>query len=68
MGASASALGFIIDMREEVSRIVGQFGTKPSSRMMKPHNLALAPNASSIYVAEIGPYRVDKFTRGNLIR
>jgi len=68
MGASASALGFIIDMREEVSRIVGQFGTKPSSRMMKPHNLALAPNASSIYVAEIGPYRVDKFTRESSVK
>lgn len=61
---SVSALGFIIDMKSEVNQIVGQFGTKPSTHMVQPHNLALASNASSIYIAEISPYRINKFIRG----
>jgi len=65
---SVSALGFIIDMKAEVSQIVGQFGTKSSAHMTQPHSLALTANASSIYIAEIGPYQIDKFTRESSVK
>lgn len=62
-GESIPAQGFIIDI-EGSGEIRSVFGTKNSGRLGSPHGLAVASNGSSIYVAEISPYRVLRLIPG----
>jgi len=55
-------LGFIIDMKGR-GQIVGHFGTRLSTHMDIPHALTLSPNATSIYIAQLGRNKVEKLTR-----
>lgn len=61
-GKPVPAQGFIIDMKGS-GEIVSIFGSKASTHMGTPHAIALGPNGSSIYIADISPYRVLKFIR-----
>ncbi|XP_046652087.1 peptidyl-glycine alpha-amidating monooxygenase B-like isoform X2 [Daphnia pulicaria] len=58
-GKAVPAEGFIIDMKGS-GEIVSVFGSKASTHLGTPHALALGPNGSSIYIADISPYRVLK--------
>lgn len=63
MGEQIPAQGFVIDI-EGTGEIRSVFGTKNTGRLGSPHGLAVAANGSSIYVAEISPYRVVRLVPG----
>lgn len=62
-GKSVPGQGFIIDMKGS-GEIVATFGTKSTTRFGMPHALAIGFNGSSIYVADISPYKVLKLVPG----
>lgn len=57
------AQGFIIDMNG-TGEIVSAFAT--SGLLGQPHWLALGSNGSTIFVADINPYRIVKLVNGIL--
>lgn len=61
-GKAVPAQGFIIDVKGS-GEIVSLFGSKIDTHLGTPHALAVGPNGSSIYIADIGPYRVIKLIR-----
>ena len=66
-GSESRAQGFIIDVKGS-GEIVSVFGSKSSTHLGTPHSLALGGNGSSVFVAEISPYRVIKLVRGIIFR
>lgn len=63
MGEQIPAEGFVIDI-EGSGEIRSVFGTKNNGHLGSPHGLAIDGNGSSIYVAEIAPYRVVRLVPG----
>lgn len=65
-GETVRAKGFIIDVKES-GEIVSLFGSKGTTHLGSPHALAVEPDGSAIYIAEINPYRVVKLMKGNTV-
>ena len=65
-GETVPAKGFVIDMKDS-GEIVSFFGSKGTTHLGTPHALAVGPNASAIYIAEINPYRVVKLVNGTIL-
>lgn len=65
-GKPVAAQGFVIDMKKS-GEIVSVFGSKDSTHLGTPHALAIGSNGSSIYIADIAPYRVLKLIRSRLL-
>ena len=65
-GETVRAKGFVIDMKDS-GEIVSLFGSKGTTHLGTPHALAVTPNASAIYIAEINPYRIVKLVKGTVL-
>uniref|UniRef100_A0A0P5MV37 Peptidyl-glycine alpha-amidating monooxygenase n=2 Tax=Daphnia magna TaxID=35525 RepID=A0A0P5MV37_9CRUS len=61
-GKTVPAQGFVIDVKGS-GEIVSLFGSKVDTHLGTPHALALGANGSSIYIADISPFRVLKLIK-----
>lgn len=58
--------GSVVNVNSESFRVVKTFQPKTEEEpvFMNPHDIIVSPNGTSLYVAELNPFRVWKFRIG----